>query len=1023
VSLATGFIRAANTSVQGTYSFEALPAGRYELSVELAGFQRITRTADVEAGATTTSDFSLNIGEVTESISVAASTALIRPDSHAVTGVITRDRIEKLPLNGRSFLELAKLEPGVQPPSRAANNRVLLPVLGAAGGASGRGTRVTIDGGDIQAFSTGGSAFGVSQEVVQEFQTATANFDLSTGQTFTGAINVATRSGGNDLHGTAFFFFRDHALSAYPALRRDPANPDPFFQRRQLGFATGGPIVGDRLFFFGNWERNEQRGVAAATLFGADFAHLSRTTSSPLFGNQFSLRLDGRLTGNHTAFLRHSHDGSRAFGAVAGIANAFANSYPSNWTRQLVWADQSIIGVTSIIRPTVVNDFRFSYFFLSAKQLAAEEQNCPGCLGIGAPTITIPQAGMFIGQSSTSLNPGRRFDLNNSIAWQTGTHRVRFGGEWEHNRGGLLTWSNEPVTMTLFSPDQVRAYNRLPQTPENLRIPLPALFLTLDDILQLPLQSMTIGVGDPRVQQANGSTVRTWHTARLYIQDNWRVSGRLTVNYGLAWNVDRYKNYDLTKPALLAPLLGANGLEPTRKEWKNFSPVLGLAWTPSSDRNTVLRAGAGIYYDFFFQPDIDNERALLGRPGTGRTTVAGTSVANPIAGMPGVALGAPLNFPGSPTRFTGADLMTILPAVRAGLTSSLANADPSSRTIEVTKQAPGGLYPAYLPNWSAQHVSAGIQREILSTFVVTADFVYRHFIHGGLGAGGVDLNHFNSVRGPIIPRCAGAQASDPRAICSTGPINVYQATSNQTYKGLLVRADKRFSHRFETLASYAFSSNVGTPGTGGNTAAGATSGPGLDLDNWHQKPRPLITDYTHIANLAGVGRLPYGLEVGLNWSYSSAPAFSATVGSGATGIDFNGDGTTGDLLPGTTAGSFNRDLGRADLVRLVDQFNQTYAGKGDSHSRPIPRINLPTSYSFDHGFQSLDVRLTRTFVIRERWKMSLIGEVFNLYNAANLSGYSGDLTSPAFGQPTARFTQTFGSGGPRAFQLAMRFRF
>jgi len=115
----------------------------------------------------------------------------------------------------------------------------------------------------------------------------------------------------------------------------------------------------------------------------------------------------------------------------------------------------------------------------------------------------------------------------------------------------------------------------------------------------------------------------------------------------------------------------------------------------------------------------------------------------------------------------------------------------------------------------------------------------------GMGAGGLDLNHFNSVRGPVIPKCTAAQQNNPLALCSTGPINVWQSTSNQTYKGLLLRADKRFSHGFQMLASYASSSNIGTPGTGTtNPTTGATSNPGLDLDNWHQKSRPLITDYT-----------------------------------------------------------------------------------------------------------------------------------------------------------------------------------
>src|SRR5262249_14425581 len=155
--------------------------------------------------------------------------------------------------------------------------------------------------------------------------------------------------------------------------------------------------------------------------------------------------------------------------------------------------------------------------------------------------------------------------------------------------------------------------------------------------------------------------------------------------------------------------------------------------------------------------------------------------------------------------------------------------------------------------------------------VINADFVYRHFIHGGLGSSGIDLNHYNSIRGPILPKCTTAQHSDAQADCSTGPINVWQAASRQTYKGLLVRADKRFSRRYQVLGSYAYSSNTGTAGTGG--------GVGLNLDNWLQNPGPLPTDFTHILNLGGVVQLPARFEVGINLSYSSAPPFSATVGS------------------------------------------------------------------------------------------------------------------------------------------------
>jgi hypothetical protein len=116
-------------------------------------------------------------------------------------------------------------------------------------------------------------------------------------------------------------------------------------------------------------------------------------------------------------------------------------------------------------------------------------------------------------------------------------------------------------------------------------------------------------------------------------------------------------------------------------------------------------------------------------------------------------------------------------------------------------------------------------------------------------------------------------------------------------------------------------------------------------------------------------------------------------------------------------------MGRTDLEQLVPQFNSKYALTQDAQGLAIPRLVLPANYAFGDNFHSLDLRLSRSFVFRERGRLSLIGEVFNLYNKANLTGYSGDLTSAAFGQPTSRATQVFGSGGPRAFQLALRVSF
>ncbi len=828
INRATGLARATLTTGQGDYSFPALPAGEYEVSAQSPGLQRVVREATVEAGTTTTTDFALRVGGVSESVIVDAASPLLHYDSSAIGGIVTQSQIDGLPLNGRSFLELAKLEPGVQAPAPANRNRSVVPILSAPGSNVG-GSRVTVDGGSITSVGLGGSQMDLSQEAVQEFQISTVNFDLSTGVAESGAMNIITRSGGNDLHGTAFYFFRDHKLAAYPALNRDPSDPDPFFQRQQFGFAIGGPIRRNRVFYFGSWERNEQRGVSATTLLTPDFASFSRITNSPLFGDLLSVRLDGKINNAHTAFVRYSHDGSSAFGPVAStISGGSPNDYPSSWNHVSAWVDQSLLGLTSVLSPTIVNDFRFSYFFVSTRMTAARDQDCPACLGLGAPSINIPQAGLLIGNSGAVYNLERRFQFNDSISWQHGAHRVRFGADLEHDRDNNIAWKNEPVSMTLFSPDQVRTYNANPQTPAGMRIPLPAAFQTLDDILQLPLQSMTVSVGDPQVPQENGSFVRAWNTQWLYFQDTWRLQERLTLNYGLGWMFDGNLNHDLWKPQLLAPLLGSDGLGPTRNRWTNFSPMLGLAWAPSTDGKIVIRVGAGLFYGpQGLTSSMDAERVSLGPPGLGLQTYQGTSIPNPLPGVPGVPVGKPLNFTGSPTFFTAADLLSVLPAIRSGLSQNLANADPTVQAIQITKQAPAAIFPENVPNPSSLQANIGVQREIGRDFVLTADLVYRHFVHVPDNGGSFDLNHFNSIRGPVIPKCVGAQANDPQAICSLGPINVQMASFRATYRGLLLRAEKRFSHGFQFLGSYAFSRNTSIQ-----------MGNGFNLDNWLQNVGP-----------------------------------------------------------------------------------------------------------------------------------------------------------------------------------------
>ncbi len=915
----SGLSRTLVSSDMGDYSAPVLLPGLYQVTAVATGFKRLVREATVEAGNTTTVNLAMQIGPATENLTVEGTSAQIHYESHQIDGMVTRPQIEGLPLNGRNFLELAKLEPGAQQPTRTSNNRTLVPLLGAPIGQSGRGTRVTVDGGSVMAIANGGSAMDFSEDAVQEFQVSTVNFDLSTGVTASGAVNVATRSGSNELHGSGFYFFRDHHLSAYPALVRDPFNPDPFFQRRQFGVSLGGPIRKNRAFFFGTFERTEQRGVISNEVLTPEFASLGGIYPSPTYVNQASGRADFQLAKKHSVFLRYSHEDSFSFAP----APASGATYPSAWARQPGWVDQSIAGLTSQLSSRLVNDVRFSYFFVSVAQHPPEVADCPTCLGIGGPSITAGPD-LSIGSSGTLTVLGRRYQLNDGVSWQKGQHHIRFGVDWETTRGGRTGFDDEPLTMNLFAPQDVRDFNS--QQPPNLQIPLPASFLTLPEILQLPLVNFSAGIGNPYVPQTGFGKVRVSPLVHLFYEDTWRLHPRFVLNYGLGWSYDASLNYDLHKPSYLAPVLGVAGLSPTHKNWTNFSPSLGFVWNLRNDGKTVVRGGVGIYYDFQTATSIaDDERTSLGPRGVGRGYYFSGGIGNPLTDVPGVAQGTLLDFQ-NPTLFTGATTLQVLPSIRADLAQ--ARGDPNNRdysitNIEADKQGP--VVASNLPSPSAIHVSLGVQRQIVRDLVISGDFVIRQFNNRGTPPEFIDANHFTNARGPVLQICSDAQSGDPKANCSLGPISLTSGIGSARYTGLLVRAEKRFSRGWEFLASYAYSSDVGD-----------NFGTGFNNDDPLGNYGPLDRDVRHILTLSGLTHLPKRFQLGLFVTYNSKPPFSAVLG----GVDLNGDGTYDDLLPGTRVDEFNRGLGKGDLRRLVGEIQRDLCGENGRAGR---------LYSTDHA--------------------------------------------------------------------------
>src|SRR5580658_915865 len=606
----TGLKRPMTTSDAGIFSAASLPAGDYTVQASATGFRSLEVVATVKTGQVTTVDLELQIGAEAEVINVQGETAQISYDSHEISGVIGHETIQDLPVNGRSFLQLSMLEPGVNvTPNNVGqyNKQFDVSILGAS--SANNSVRITVDGATVQDSITGGTQQNFSQEVVQEFQLSSTNFDLSTGIGAGGAINVVTRSGGNDFHGSAFFFYRDHNMSAFPFLAHEPGEPNsPYFARQQEGFWFGGPIKKDKLFFFTSLEHIDQTSLFSAFPSDPLFQGLGANTPSPYHANELTERLDWRINSKNNAFLRYSHDGNNSL-APPGIGDL-----PSDWAVNTNWADSGVFSLISVLTPATVNEFRYSYTFWSNTNAPPPLSECPApCNGYGfntdagpvttdGPMITVLGVNNFaLGESATTPQSRllRRHTFADNVSSQKGTHSIKFGGYWEYQKGTGSYAYAQPAALELWSPELVQAYNQkiAGEGYAADEIPLPSSFSTMADLLKLPVYSFTIGVGNPTqpplFQRGNANHDNMFH---FYGEDTWKIRPRFSLNYGLGWSYESNAlNFDLTKPAYLEPIFGANGLGHEQHQPYDFSPMLGFAWTVTKDNKTVIRGGSAIY--------------------------------------------------------------------------------------------------------------------------------------------------------------------------------------------------------------------------------------------------------------------------------------------------------------------------------------------------------------------------------------------------------------------------------------------
>src|ERR1700752_817283 len=578
----TSIKRDTVSNEDGLYVFSNMAPGDYELKVESKGFAtKVTKTAvALNVGQTVTLNIRLEVDITQANVDqITYTPPLIDNSTSLIDGVIQSREVESLPLNGRNFLELALLIPGNSPapnfdPTKA--NTVLI----SSAGQLGRGGNVTVDGADNNDDVVGGPVQNISQEAVQEFQIATNRFSAELGRSGSSVINVVTKSGTNEYHGSGSIFFRDNALQGLPATFDRSLNQDAPFDREQYAFAIGGPIKKDYAWFFGSFEYRNQDG---AVLVGArDLATRSIKrgfAASPLNDLLSTERIDWQPNSADRFTFRYSlqrENDTAASSLIRPIGSASERQSSVNNTQSF------FANYTRIISSTTVNSFSFSYshFFNNIDPVTIGPQLTFPSIQDGA-SFRVPQG-----------TKQRRFQFNDTLTLVHGNHALKFGGEIQFVRGDF--------DLRVFQQGRIEMIEDFPDFDRNGDGKVDDNDLVFAVTLRSANPTQPLLIPDASNIYAAG-----------FVQDDWRLRPQLTLNLGVRYEIDTdVKN--ISRVDELNPLILPFPHGTRRKDKNNFAPRVGFNYS-TRDGKTSFHAGYGIYYDRITLEIQSLERGLDGR--------------------------------------------------------------------------------------------------------------------------------------------------------------------------------------------------------------------------------------------------------------------------------------------------------------------------------------------------------------------------------------------------------------------------
>ncbi len=873
---ATGAVHTVKTNDVGEYRTDLQP-GIYTVKATANGFS-VAEARDLEVfiGRTLTQNFSLNPGGVTETVEVTGTAPLVDQTKTDVSTNITPEQITELPLIGRDIADLAYLAPGVKAADSYDPTKNRYAIL-SVNGEGGRNVNVTVNGVDNKDNTVGGPVMQLPAEAVQEFQVSTQRFSAVNGRSAGAAINVITKSGSNNFHGSAFGFFRAQALNAdqkVPNGDGTTSSVNPPYSRQWFGGSIGGPIKKDKLFAFFAFERQREntsiaespkafQELSLVTNLGAQPA---TTVPTPFFENRLNGRLDYIFNSHHSAYLSVS---TQANNSLNDQSNGLFDLTEGNFTVNHLQVAN--LTVNSSLTPTVINQFTFGFQYWN---------NLIDSTG-RTPLFTFPTGIEFGTNTNVPQNSiQRKYQFKDDIAKTIGKHTFKTGVDyiWTPIMGGFFEFNPTLEFDFNLLPSQILALPQGFQTPG----------LLVGGNANGP--GMGIAVGDPSF------LIKDAKQLGLYFQDDWKVSQRLTLNLGLRYDKDfdfvggsdiaNSRTFqELQTIAPISPLAASLVAKKANDYSKGFSPRVGLAYDLTGKGSHIVRAGFGMYFDNTFQ-NIPLFMEQQANPTIFQTAFSLNGASDTV---PGWAFNLGNWHVGLPT--------PPIPPPQAALTDGSIGRimDPNYRT-PVTEEFNGGY------TWAISNKS-----------VFEAEYVHVLSLHENKTIN-VDANTpidpSNISLGFVKPLSAAFTAANVPVLSS---VRDETSGGRSRYDGMNLSFRQRGFHKTDLTLNYTLARAVGYDVDG------------TSFRNYPRDPaRPLapedfgpaFNDERHHLTFAATTHLPWGIDFSPIFQAGSARPYNAIAQSNELSLG-GGSAANALLAPGCTEqGYYNRTCGLNPIFNL-----------------------------------------------------------------------------------------------------------